>query len=165
MTGKEFANLVAAYIVSNFSDRGIEVYREVSVGKSIIGKNRRIDALVICGRRALAIECKYQQTHGTTDEKIPYALQDVEAMLMPAVVAYAGDGWSSGVTHMLEGASLAAHCEPDPETLARTSRTRELDHLLANVFGWWDILTAGKTPFNLLSWRALHTPPPTNGER
>ena len=153
MTGKEFADLVAAYIMWNFGDRDIVVYREVPVGKSIIGKNRRIDALVVSGQRALAIECKYQHTHGTTDEKIPYALQDVEAMLMPAVVAYAGDGWSPGVKHMLEGANLAAHCDPDPDTLARTSQTREIDHVLANVFGWWDVLTVNKTPFDLEEWQ------------
>ncbi len=153
MTGKEFADLVAAYIIANFGRRDIMVYREVPVGKSIIGKNRRLDVLVVSGQRALAIECKYQHTQGTTDEKIPYALKDVEAMLMPAVVAYAGDGWSAGVKHMLEGANLAAHCDPDPGSLARTAQTRELDHVLANVFGWWDILTVNKAPFDLEAWQ------------
>jgi hypothetical protein len=157
MTGAEYANLVAAYLVHNFAERGIDVYREVNVGKSIIGKNRRIDILVVdtSKNRAIAIECKYQGTSGTTDEKVPYALQDLEAMRMPACAVYAGDGWSSGVRHMLEAAPLAAFCLPDdPKTLRRSNDTRELDHMLAQVFAWWDMLLIGKTKFDLDAWRA-----------
>ena len=80
MTGADYANLIAAYILENFGDRGVTVYREVNIGKSIIGKNRRIDVLVLCEQQneAFAIECKYQETHGTVDEKIPYALEDMK---------------------------------------------------------------------------------------
>jgi hypothetical protein len=107
MTGSDYANLIAAYLVANFSERGLEIYPEVNVGKSIIGKNRRVDLFVVDGRQnlALAIECKYQGTAGTTDEKVPYTLQDLEAMRMPGCAAYAGEGWSSGVRHMLESSA------------------------------------------------------------
>ena len=47
MTGKEYADLVASYILKNFGPRGLTVYREVSMGKTIIGKNRHVDILVI----------------------------------------------------------------------------------------------------------------------
>ena len=40
MTGKEYADLVASYILANFGSRGLVVYREVQMGKTIIGKNR-----------------------------------------------------------------------------------------------------------------------------
>ena len=40
-SGKEYADLVASYILKNFGARGLTVYRrEVSMGKTIIGKNR-----------------------------------------------------------------------------------------------------------------------------
>ena len=155
MTGSEYANLVAAYVAHNFADRGIEVYREVNVGKSIIGKNRRVDLFVLDTKqnRALAIECKYQGTSGTTDEKVPYTLQDLDAMRMPACAVYAGDGWSTGVRHMLEGSAVAAYCLPDPETLKRSAQTRELDHLLAQAFAWWDVMLVGRDAFDLDTWR------------
>lgn len=101
MTGKEYSDLVASYLVATYADRGLRVFREVNIGKSVIGKNRRIDVFAVCGDKALAIECKFQQTSGTTDEKIPYALKDVAAMWVPAVIVYSGDGWSDGVRHML----------------------------------------------------------------
>ena len=155
MTGADYAKLIAAYLVENFGGRGIEVYREVNVGKSIIGKNRRVDLFVLdtAQNRAMAIECKYQGSAGTTDEKVPYTLQDLEAMRMPACATYAGAGWSDGVRHMLEASPVAACCLPDPATLKRSVQTRELDHMLAQAFGWWDVVLAGRDTFDLDKWR------------
>ena len=142
LTGNQYASLVAAYVVKNFGDRGIEVYRELFLGKTIIGKNRRVDILVLQRETgtALAIECKYQDALGSVDEKIPYALQDLEALWMPGCLVYAGKGWSRGVLHSLEASRLACSCLPDPDTLARSKETRELDHLIAAIFGLWELV-------------------------
>ncbi len=48
MTGAAYANLIATYIARRFGARGVQVYREIRVGKSIIGKNRCIDVFCIC---------------------------------------------------------------------------------------------------------------------
>ncbi len=149
MTGHEYADLIASYIVSNYGGRGADVYREVSIGKSIIGKNRKVDILVLGGGEGFAIECKYQESQGTADEKIPYTLDDLAALQMRGCVAYAGDGFSPGVIHMLEASELAAYCLPTIGSLTPSKSTRELDHLLAMCFGWWDVLVAGKKPFVL----------------
>jgi hypothetical protein len=75
---------------------------------------------------------------GTTDEKIPYALQDLEALWISGCLVYAGKGWSKGVLHTLEGSSRAVFCEPESPGLGRTAATEELDHVVAAVFGFWD---------------------------
>ena len=155
MTGHEYAKRIAEYILRRFGDRGIQVFREVHVGKSIIGKKRRVDILVLTPerphevQRAMAIECKYQGSQGTVDEKIPYALQDMEAMAMPGVIAYAGEGFSPGVRHMLEAAELSAYCLPKAGQVKSNSATQELDHQLAMNLGWWDVLVEGKRPYVL----------------
>ena len=148
MTGADYAGLVASYVAKRFGPRGLKVYREVRVGKSIIGKNRCID--VFCVReedsRAFAIECKYQESVGTVDEKIPYALDDLDALPMAGCIAYAGKGFSDGVLHMLNASPRAAFCLPfDGQTHSSTD-TRELDHLLAAHFGWWDVIVGPKAP-------------------
>lgn len=145
MTGAEYADRIAHYIVSNFESRGLHVYREANLGKTIIGKNRRIDILVIeqVTKKALAIECKYQDSSGTVDEKIPYALDDLAAIGMPVCLAYAGQGFSEGVLHMLSAAPIAAACLPG-EDLARTNDTRELDVAFALTFLWWDLVVRDK---------------------
>lgn len=151
LTGTQYANLIASYVVHNFGHRGITVYREVYLGKTIIGKNRRLDILILeeQTRVAMGLECKYQDTLGTADEKIPYALSDMEHLDMPVCLVYAGKGWSSGILHMLRASPLAGFCEPDHDTLAPSETTRELDAALARTFKWWDLVVRGKTPFAL----------------
>lgn len=156
MTGNEYRKRIASYLFAAYWDRGIQVYEEVNVGTSIIGKQRRVDLFLLLPgeRKALALECKYQDTAGTADEKIPYTLQDLAALRMPSVLAYAGVGFSEGVLHLLQSSELAAYCLPDDslKPLPRRngesidSGTWQLDHALAMAFGWWDILVANRTP-------------------
>ncbi len=148
MNGKKYADLVAAYIATRFRTRNIQVYREVPLGTSILGRPRRIDVMVSdpTSNRALAVECKFQKTQGTADEKIPYALQDIGALRMPGCIAYAGDGFSEGILHLLQASELAAYCLPDPEDLSSCSETWELDHVLAVTFRWWDVFIGRKKP-------------------
>ena len=140
MKPHDYRDLIASYINANFSSRGIVLYTEVSLGKTIIGKNRRLDLLALrkSDQRALALECKFQEISGTTDEKIPYALLDLEAMWIPGCLVYAGKGWSKGVLHTLEGSRRAVYCLPERPDLERTNATREIDHVLAAVFGLWE---------------------------
>lgn len=160
MRGHEYKQLVGRYLLRAYGERGVEVYDEVTVGTSIIGKPRRIDLLVVERRSgtALAVECKYQDSSGTADEKIPYALQDLAALRLPGVIAYAGAGFSDGVLHLLQSSERAAYCLPDT-TLSPLPRSRsaeaihdgtwQLDHVLAQTFGWWDVILGAKAPLEL----------------
>jgi hypothetical protein len=148
MTGGDYANLVASYLSARFGARGLKVYREIGVGKTIIGKNRRVDVFCVCEptNSAFAVECKFQESEGTVDEKIPYAIDDLQALPMAGCIAYAGKGFSDGVMHMLEASPHAAYCLPLPGQTEPSSETRELDHLMATHFGWWDVLVGAKRP-------------------
>jgi hypothetical protein len=148
MTGAEYANLVASYLARRFGSRGLKVYREIRVGKTIIAKNRCIDIFCVCDaqNKAFAIECKYQDSQGTVDEKIPYALDDLLALPMAGCIAYAGKGFSEGVLHMLAASRHAAYCLPVVNQIDTTPATRELDHLLSAHFAWWDVLIEKRKP-------------------
>ena len=148
MTGAEYANLVAGYVSKRFGSRTLKVYREIRVGKTIIGKNRCVDIFCVSeeSQKAFAIECKFQDSQGTVDEKIPYALDDLRALPMAGCIAYAGQGFSDGVLHMLAASPHAAFCLPAAGQADTTPDTRELDHLLAVHFGWWDVLIENKRP-------------------
>jgi hypothetical protein len=148
MTGGDYANLVAAYIARRFALRSLKVYREIRIGKTIIGKNRCIDIFCVAddSQKAFAIECKYQDSQGTVDEKIPYALDDLLALPMAGCIAYAGQGFSDGVRHMLAASRHAAYCLPAEGQTETSAETRELDHILAVHFGWWDVLIERKRP-------------------
>lgn len=151
----DFPELIAAYLAQNYGPRGLVLYREVHLGKSIIGKNRRVDILALhpASSRAMAIECKYQASAGTADEKIPYTLDDLAALHIPAFAVYAGEGFSQGVLHLLRASRLAAYCFPGPALLPG-SETLELDHLVAITFGWWELVLKNKIPFDLERWKS-----------
>lgn len=155
MTGNEYRKLIGSYLVSAYASRGLQIYEEVNLGTSIIGKQRRIDLFVLGPeQRALVVECKYQDTTGTADEKIPYALDDMAALRVPGVLVYAGSGFSPGVMHLLQGSEYGAFCMPEADALrpvprrtgAMDSGTWQLDHVIAQTFGFWDIVLAGKQP-------------------
>ena len=148
MTGTEYANLVASYLSKRFGPRSLKVYREIRIGKTIIGKNRCIDIFCVGeeSQRAFAIECKFQDVQGTVDEKIPYALEDLAALPVAGCIAYGGQGFSEGVQHMLAASRHAAYCLPTPGQIESSPGTRELDHVLAVHFGWWDVLIEKKKP-------------------
>jgi hypothetical protein len=162
----EYRDLIAAYVDVNYGPKGVVVYTEVSLGKTIIGKNRKLDVFVLrkADQRALAVEAKYQDSHGTTDEKIPYALQDLEALWIPGCLVYGGAGWSKGVLHTLEGSRRAAYCMPARPDLARTDATRELDDILAAVFGLWDQVIPEKRLFSKSPQLSLELKGPRKAE-
>ncbi len=156
MTGTEYRRRIGRYVARNYGARRVEVFEEIPVGTSIIGKQRRLDLLVVerATSRAFALECKYQDSSGTVDEKIPYALQDLAALPFSGAIIYAGVGFSEGVLHLLQSSERAAYCLPD-ETLAPRPRrsgdpidsgTWQLDHAIALAFGWWDLIVAGRSP-------------------
>ncbi|HEY6726649.1 MAG TPA: PD-(D/E)XK nuclease superfamily protein [Polyangiaceae bacterium] len=158
LNGHAYKRLIARYVVAEYGPRGVEVYDEVSAGTSMIGKQRRLDLLLLHrdSGRALALECKYQDTSGTADEKIPYALQDLATLRMPAAIVYAGAGFSMGVLHLLQSSEMAAYCLPG-ENMRRVARkkgeidsgTWQLDHIVAMAFDFWDILIQGRAPLTL----------------
>jgi hypothetical protein len=149
VSGNGYRDRIAAYVHENFSAHGIVVYTEVSLGKTIIGKRRRIDVFLRHESKplALGLECKYQATSGTTDEKVPYALADLEAMWIPGCLVYAGEGWSSGVLHTLDGSRNAVFCDPPTDNRRDAVKTIELDHVLASVFGLWSLVIPDERRF------------------
>lgn len=158
LNGHAYKRLIARYVVAEYGPRGVEVYDEINAGTSMIGKQRRLDLLLLHrdSGKALALECKYQDTSGTADEKIPYALQDLATLRMPAAIVYAGTGFSMGVLHLLQSSEMAAYCLPG-ESLRRVARkkgeidsgTWQLDHIVAMAFNFWDILIQGRAPLTL----------------
>ena len=65
---------------------------------------------------------------------------------MTGCIAYAGQGFSDGILHMLRASPDAAYCLPTPDQTDPAGETRELDHLMAAYFGWWDVLIGNRQP-------------------
>ncbi len=82
---------------------GLETEIEVQVGRRLWGARRRIDVVVRHPetRRTLGIECKYQATQGTAQEKISATIEDMKGWPIRGIVVFDGDGFTSDMVAYL----------------------------------------------------------------
>jgi len=82
---------------------GLEVRTQFKVARRIWGAERKIDVVLIHPdtRKTLGIECKYQGSQGTAEEKIPTTIKDISAWPIPGIVVFAGKGFTSNMKAFL----------------------------------------------------------------
>lgn len=75
---------------------GLDARRQVRVGRRLWGAERKIDVVLTnpLDRKRLGIECKFQATPGSAEEKIPTTIQDIAAWPIPGIVVFDGQGFS-----------------------------------------------------------------------
>ncbi len=75
---------------------GLDVEKEVIVGKRLWGASRKIDVVLkeSHSRTILGIECKAQKSAGTAEQKIAATIQDMEAWPIRGLIVYSGPGFS-----------------------------------------------------------------------
>jgi hypothetical protein len=78
---------------------GLKAETEVKAARRLWGQKRYIDVVITdekTGKR-LGVECKYQATSGTAEEKIPATIQDIAHWPIPGIVVIDGEGFSSNM--------------------------------------------------------------------
>ncbi|MSQ42041.1 MAG: hypothetical protein EXR65_03275 [Dehalococcoidia bacterium] len=82
---------------------GLDVRTQVRVGRRIWGPQRYIDVVLSerSLRRSLGVECKYQATAGTAEEKIPATIDDIAAWPIAGIVCFTGPGFSQHMRSFL----------------------------------------------------------------
>ena len=92
---------------------GLDVRREVKVGRRLWGSERRIDVVLTQreSRRSLGIECKFQGTKGTAEEKLPATIADIAAWPIPGLVVFAGEGFSPNMRSYLYSTGKAVELD------------------------------------------------------
>ena len=82
---------------------GLQVRTQVRVARRIWGAVRRIDIVLTHQetRRTLGVECKFQGTQGTAEEKIPSTIQDIAAWPIRGLVVFAGEGFTPNMRSFL----------------------------------------------------------------
>jgi hypothetical protein len=106
-SGAELARAVAKL----GNDLGLEVKQQVRVARRIWGAVRQIDIVLIepQSRKTLGVECKYQSTAGTAEEKIPAIIQDIKAWPIPGIVVFSGEGFTQNMKSFLISTGNAVH--------------------------------------------------------
>ena len=92
---------------------GLDVRRQVKVGRRLWGAERSIDVVVSrpASNQSLGIECKWQGVGGSAEEKIPATIQDIAAWPISGLVVFAGQGFSTNMTSYLHSTGKAVSFE------------------------------------------------------
>ena len=82
---------------------GLDVHDQVRVGRRLWGAERVIDLILTDPerRRSLGVECKFQGTRGTAEEKIPATIDDIGAWPIPGLVVFEGTGFTANMRSYL----------------------------------------------------------------
>jgi hypothetical protein len=72
--------------------------RQVKMGVSILGRRRVADFLVYDrAGKSLGIECKYQQTTGSAEDKLVHTITDFDARPVKHILVFGGEGFSKNI--------------------------------------------------------------------
>lgn len=90
-------------VVAVGASLGLEAREQYACGRRIWGAVRMIDVILTDpkSRRRLGIECKFQGTAGSAEEKIPAIIQDIAAWPIPGLVVFSGPGFSTNIKSFL----------------------------------------------------------------
>lgn len=105
----ENGNQLRDAVVLVGSKLGLDAETEVNVGRRVWGARRRIDVVLKdpSTRVSLGIECKYQGTKGSAEEKIPATIEDIRAWPIRGIVVYSGEGFSPNMQSYLLSTGMA----------------------------------------------------------
>jgi len=92
---------------------GLLAREQFKCGRRIWGAERYIDVVLthVESRRRLGIECKYQGTAGSAEEKIPAIIQDISAWPIPGLVVFSGTGFSTNIKSFLIASGRAVELD------------------------------------------------------
>lgn len=114
-TGKELQDRVVELVQA----LGLSAETEVRAARRLWGARRRIDVVVKepASKRVLGIECKYQGSRGSAEEKIPATIDDISYWPIPGIVVIDGDGFSDNMKGFLMSTGKAVWFEDLEEWL------------------------------------------------
>lgn len=72
--------------------------KQCSVGQDLYGRNRRVDFILYHPQRwanCLVIQCKWQASTGTIDEKFPFEVFSIQKNEFDTIIVLDGGGYSS----------------------------------------------------------------------
>jgi hypothetical protein len=100
-------------VVALAESLGLTAREQYKCGRRIWGAERFIDVVLTHPetRRRLGLECKYQGTQGSAEEKVPAIVQDIAAWPIPGLVVFSGAGFSTNIKSFLVASGRAVDLE------------------------------------------------------
>jgi hypothetical protein len=106
-------DLLVKQVVALGARLGLAAREQFKCGRRIWGAERYIDVVLTHpdSKKRLGLECKYQGTSGSAEEKIPAIIQDIDAWPIEGIVVFAGAGFSSNIKSFLIASGRAVELD------------------------------------------------------
>ena len=101
----EFWNHTEQAFENRHSIGGKQYIKQARIGTSIYETKRKCDVLVINKEKfpdGLVIECKWQQSSGSVDEKYPFAVFNILKIGVPTIILLDGGGYKKQAMEWLK---------------------------------------------------------------
>jgi len=93
-------------LIKSWGINGLEVYKEPYVGQRFLESKRNLDIVLRYKEKSLGIEAKYQESQGTTYQKLVYSLEDCKTSPILTIIVFAGEGIKIDVKTFLINSGL-----------------------------------------------------------
>jgi hypothetical protein len=102
-------DLLVKEVAARAQALGLHTREQFRCGRRIWGAERRIDVVLTnpLDRKRLGVECKFQGSQGSAEEKIPTTIQDIAAWPIPGIVVFSGEGFSPNMRAFLVASGKA----------------------------------------------------------
>jgi hypothetical protein len=92
---------------------GLAATAQFKCGRRIWGAERFIDVVLTDPRtrQRVGLECKYQGSQGSAEEKVPAIVQDIAAWPISGLVVFSGTGFSANMRSFLLASGRAVELE------------------------------------------------------
>ncbi len=118
-TAPRHGELLKQRVVELAQELQLRAETEVKAARRLWGAKRRIDVVLTreTTGKILGIECKFQGTSGSAEEKIPATIRDIEYWPIPGIVVIDGPGFSDNMKGFLMSTGKAVWLEDLPDWL------------------------------------------------
>lgn len=106
---QKYRKISAESFTNSWISSGTPIFAsQFTIGKNIYNKNRRVDFILFHPNLwpdRLIIQCKWQASQGTVEEKYPFEVECINKDMIQTIIVLDGGGYSKGAEQWLRSQS------------------------------------------------------------
>ena len=88
--------------------------KQVLIGKNIYNRDRKVDFILYhpeIWKSGLVIECKWQASPGSVEEKYPFLVAKIQLSKLPTIIVLDGEGYTKGAKDWIQSQATSSYLQ------------------------------------------------------